>query len=129
VTPPPLLLAVVEMGGYPNFAALYRSAGFQAELLPSMRKAQAWLKQHRPRVVVTEFNFDPEFRDRMSNLESLLATLQRYHCPAKVIVLLDPEHRPRLARVAERFPIFAALEIPVGEGAMQAALRRALTDD
>jgi hypothetical protein len=128
VTEPPLLLAVVEMGGYPNFTALYREAGLQPELVPTMRKAQAWLKQHRPRVVVTEFNFDPEFRDRMSHLESLLATLQKYHCPAKVLVLLDPEHRPRLERVAERFPIFAALDIPVSEAAMRAALGRALAE-
>lgn len=124
----PLLLAVVEMGGYPSFTALYREAGFQPEVASTMRKAQSWLKSHRPQVVVTEFNFDPEFRDRMSNLESLLATLQRYGCAAKVIVLLDPEHRPRLDKVAERFPIFAALELPLTHEAMRAALQRVTTE-
>jgi len=124
----PRLLSVVEMGGYPSFTALYRELGYQPELVPTLRKAQAWLKQHRPAVVVTEFTFDPELRDRMGNLESLFATLQRYGVPAKVIVLLAPEHRGRLERVAQRFNIFATLEFPVTETAMRAALQRTLAE-
>lgn len=126
----PWLLSVVEMGGYPNFAALYPEFGYQVEIVPSMRKAQAWLKNHKPAVVVTEFHFDPGFRDRMSNLESLLATLQRYDAPAKVIVFVDLAHLPRLERVQERYPIFAALPIPVNPEALCQALERArgLTD-
>ena len=107
------LLAIVEMGGYPDFSSLYRSAGFSPVKVHSVRKAQAWLKKNRPAVVVTEFHFDPELRDRMSNLESLFATLQRYASEARVVVFIEKAHRPRLQRVEARHPVFASLDYPV----------------
>lgn len=111
----PELLALVELGGYPNFMPLYKRHGYQVEMVNSVRKAQAWLKKHQPRVVVAEFYVDPQFRDRLSNLESLLATLQRYDNPAKVIVLIDHHYLPRLEGVKQRYPIFGALEFPIQE--------------
>lgn len=111
----PELLALVELGGYPNFMPLYKRHGYQVEMVNSVRKAQAWLKKHQPKVVVAEFYVDPEFRDRLSNLESLLATLQRYANQAKVIVFIDHHHLPRLEGVKQRYSIFGALEFPIQE--------------
>lgn len=111
----PELLALVELGGYPNFTRLYQSHGYQVEMIQSVRKAQAWLKGHQPTVVVAEFHVDPEFRDRMSNLESLLATMQRYGCKAQVIVFIDKHYQPRLEKVRARYPIHGALEFPINE--------------
>ncbi|MES9976877.1 MAG: hypothetical protein ABW094_21700, partial [Candidatus Thiodiazotropha sp.] len=62
------LLALVELGGYPNLVPLYQRYGYRVEMVNSVRKAQAWLKRHRPSVVVAEFYADPQFRDRLSNL-------------------------------------------------------------
>ncbi len=126
--PDPQLLAIVEMGGYPDFTPLYRRVGFVPEKLHSVRKAQGWLKKNRPAVVVAEFHFDPELRDRMSNLESLFATLQRYAPEARMIVFIDPSHRGRLQRVEARFPVFGALDYPVDEQALAGLLERALTE-
>lgn len=109
----PELLALVELGGYPNFVPLYQRHGYQVEMVNSVRKAQAWLKKHQPSVVVAEFYVDPQFRDRLSNLESLLATLQRYENPAKVIVFIDHHYLQRLEKVKERYAIFDALEFPI----------------
>jgi len=120
----PELLALVELGGYPNFVPLYRRHGYQVEMVNSVRKAQAWLKHHRPRVVVAEFYVDPQFRDRLSNLESLLATLQRYHSEARVIVFIDPHYLPRLEGVKQRYGIHAALEFPIQEARLEALLAR-----
>lgn len=117
-----LLLAIVEMGGYPDFTALYRSKGYEVERVHSMRKAQAWLKRNRPDVVVTEFHFDPELRDRMSNLESLFATLQRYAPAARVVVFIDRSHRPRLERVEARHNVAGAIDYPVDPAALAALL-------
>ena len=108
-----LLLAIIEMGGYPDFIPLYREKGYRVEKVHSMRKAQAWLKRNRPDVVVTEFHFDPELRDRMSNLESLFATLQRYGLDSRVIVFIEKSHRSRLERVEVRHPVAGALDHPV----------------
>ncbi len=121
----PLLLSIVEMGGYPDFSPLFRSKGFTPEKLHSVRKAQAWLKRHRPAVVVAEFHFDPELRDRMSNLESLFAALQRYAPEARVIVFIDPAHRPRLEQLQRRHRVFGALDYPIDEQALAALLDRA----
>jgi DNA-binding NtrC family response regulator len=116
------LLALVELGGYPNFVPLYQRYGFRVEMVNSVRKAQAWLKRHSPAVVVAEFYADPQFRDRISNLESLLATLQRYEVKAKVIVLIDRKHLDNLYKVKQRYPVHAVLTFPIETSSMQAAL-------
>lgn len=121
----PQLLSIVEMGGYPDFSGLFRRKGFLPEKLHSVRKAQAWLKRNRPAVVIAEFHFDPELRDRMSNLESLFATLQRYAPEARVIVFIDPAHRSRLRQVEQRYPVFGALDYPVDAQALAGLLERA----
>jgi hypothetical protein len=116
------LLAVVELGGYPNFIPLYQRMNFKVAMVNSVRKAQSWLKKHRPVVVVAEFYSDPQFRDRMSNLESLLATLQRYDVDAGIIVLIDSKYLQRLEEVKLRYPVHAVLTFPIDESAMQTAL-------
>jgi DNA-binding NtrC family response regulator len=116
------LLALVELGEYPNFVPLYQRQGYQVEMVNSVRKAQAWLKRHRPKVVVAEFYADPQFRDRLSNLESLLATLQRYDVDARVIVLIDKKYLDNLEKVKQRYHVHTVLTYPVKMSAMQAAL-------
>lgn len=120
-----MLLAIVEMGGYPDFAPLYQRKGYQVEKAHSMRKAQNWLKKNQPEVVVAEFHFDPDLRDRMSTLESLLATLQRYAPDARVIVFIEAVHRPRLEKVKDRYPVFAAIDFPIAEQRLSEVLDRA----
>jgi DNA-binding NtrC family response regulator len=119
------LLGIIELGGYPNFLPLYRRLGFDAELVSSQRKAQAALKRRLPDVIVAEYNFQSDFRDRTSNLETLMAILQR-HPQVRVICMYQPEYRHKLDAMLERFPVFAALPLPVSEAAMAGALREAL---
>ena len=122
--PKPRLLGIIELGGYPNFLPLYRRLGFDAELVNSQRKAQAALKKRLPAVIVAEYNFQSDFRDRTSNLETLMARLQK-HPAVRVICIYQPEYQHKLDSLRERFPVFAALPLPVSEAAMEAALRRA----
>ena len=118
----PILLSIVEMGGYPDFTALYKAAGYRSEKVHSMRKAQVWLKKNRPAVVVAEFHFDPELRDRMSNLESLLAGLQRFAPEAKVIVFIDKAHHGRLEKVRTRYAVQGALDYPIDHSSLAVLL-------
>jgi hypothetical protein len=113
----------LNWGGYPNFIPLYQRLNFKVEMVNSVRKAQSWLKKHHPAVVVAEFYSDPQFRDRMSNLESLLATLQRYDIKARIVVLIDEKYLQRLAGVKSRYPVHAVLTFPIDEKAMQSALQ------
>ena len=62
------------MGGYPNFIPLYKSLGFEVHVENSMRKARSYLKKTTPDVIVAEYNFQSQFRDRTSNLETLMAS-------------------------------------------------------
>jgi ActR/RegA family two-component response regulator len=117
----PMLLSIVELGGYPDFRALYERAGYAVTSAASTRKALALMKTLRPRVVVAEFNFQSDFRDRTSSLESLLAAVQTLP-DVRVIVFYEKEFAHQLARVSARFSIHAALEFPIDEERLLAAL-------
>ena len=85
---------IIELGGYPNFTPLYQELGYEVVIATRMRKALAILKKCQPDVIVTEFNFQSDFRDRTSSLESLLAVVQRL--PAtRVIVFYEKEFMPQ----------------------------------
>lgn len=118
------LLSIMELGGYPDFAPLYERAGYQVSTIVSMRKALSALKQSVPDVVVAEFNFQSDFRDRTSSLESLLAVVQR-HPRTCVIVFYDKEQAHQLARLQAQHPIYAALSYPIAETELEECLRRA----
>ena len=119
-----LLLAIIELGGYPNFRPLYEGLGFEVIVETRMRKAIALLKRRVPDVIVAEFNFQSDFRDRTSSLESLLAVVQR-HPGTRVIVFYDREYAPQFERLRSRLPVHHALAFPVEE----AELKRCLQDD
>lgn len=119
------LLAILELGGYPNLTPLYKRLGFGTDVVNSQRKAQSYLKKRIPDVIVAEYNFQSDFRDRTSNLETLMARLQR-HPQVKVIVFYQDEFRHKLDYLLSRFPIFEAIPFPVDPARVEAALERAL---
>lgn len=116
-----LLLSIVELGGYPNFAPLYRSLGYAPVVENRMRKAIALLKRQQPAIIVAEFNFQSDFRDRTSSLESLLAVVQRMPDP-RVIVFYDREYQPQFEKLRARLPVHAALAFPVTEAQLRECL-------
>lgn len=124
----PVLLAVVELGGYPNFAPLYHSLGYEVVTAQAGRKAMSSARELRPAAVVAEFNYQREFRDRTSALESLLATLQKQQAP-RVIVFYDRSVEAELQSLRARFPGFTALSYPVEAAALEAALRPTTLSD
>jgi hypothetical protein len=117
----PLLVQVVELGGYPNFVSLYQRLGFRVETVSTGRKAISLLKKQQPAVVVAEFNYQFDFRDRTSHLESILAVLQP-QAGVKVVVFYDKAEQAQLELVAERFPGFTALTYPIKEAELEAVL-------
>ncbi len=107
-----LLLSIVELGGYPDFTPLYEELGYAVAVEKSMRKAISFLKKTKPAVIVAEFNFQSDFRDRTSSLESLLAVVQRLP-EIRVIIFYDLEYLPQFNRLLARLPVHAALPFPV----------------
>jgi hypothetical protein len=117
-----LLLTITELGGYPDFAPIYRRHGFKVETATSVRNATRLMKKIIPRVIVAEFNYQSDFRDRTSSLETLMAVLQRMPT-TQVIVFYEQEYSHQLERLTSRFPIQAALPFPIDELALEKALR------
>ena len=116
------LLAIVELGGYPNLVPLYQSLGYQVDVVGSQRKARAYLKKTVPDVVVAEYNAQSDFRDRSSNLETLMAILQKMP-QVKLLVFYLPEHAQRLQTFRALHPVDAAIGIPVAEEKVRAVLQ------
>src|SRR5512143_1255335 len=107
----PVLLSVIELGGYPDFTPVYQRAGCRVQT-----------------VIVAEFNFQSDFRDRTSSLESLLAVVQRLP-GTRVIVFYEPQHAHQLDRLRARFPIFAALPYPIDAKRLEDTLRGAISSE
>jgi AmiR/NasT family two-component response regulator len=127
-----LIFFIVDQGGYPvrRIEQELRQRGFDVEIEYSMRKSITRLKQLRPDVVVTEFNTTTHFRDRISNLEPLLASLQRSHPEARLVVFLDRDEQTMLERLHNRFTVHAALYYPLDmETLIKELERQARTGD
>lgn len=108
------LLFIIEYGVYPELIrALQQSRFTTVQIEHQMRRAISFLKQQKPAVVVAEFYHEPAFRDRVSNLESMLAHLQRKLPDTRIIVLYNREDEPYLQQVMGRFPVDATLPLPV----------------
>ena len=116
------LLAIVEMGAYPNFAPLYLKAGFEMTVERSMRKALSTVRKLKPAVIVAEFNYQSDFRDRTSSLESLYSVVQTLP-DTKVIVFFDAEQAHQFEKLRTRFPVHAALSYPIDPAKLEAALQ------
>jgi hypothetical protein len=100
--------------GTASYKALYQSLGYQVVIEYTERKAISLIKKNPPEVIVADFFHQSDFRDRLSNLESLLATAQRTPT-TRILVFYDPAHREVLDKVRQRLRIDAALTLPVDE--------------
>jgi hypothetical protein len=114
--PAPVLFSIVESPGHPNLSDLYTRLGIREERLPSQRKAMQALKRLQPDFVVAEFFFgfgNNYAGANVSNLDTLLASLQKYAPEAKVIVLVDKPQSAYVDRLADRYPLHGVLVQPV----------------
>jgi len=116
------LLAIIEVGGYPDFIPLYKSLGYCVEVVHHMRKAMSTLKKFTPDVIVTEFNFQSDFRDRTSSVESLLATVQRLKIEPRIVVFFEKEYAPQFERLLATAPEIQPMQFPVDEANLKQIL-------
>jgi hypothetical protein len=119
----PVILSIIELGGYPDFSNLYRSLGFQIVIMPSMRKAIKYLKSNRINIVIAEFNFQSDFRDRSSQLETLMASIAQMP-DVEVIVFYDLEQSHQLDKVTKYFNFLETLAYPVDEQRLKQVLEK-----
>ncbi|QMU62253.1 MAG: hypothetical protein GKR92_11330 [Gammaproteobacteria bacterium] len=115
------LLSIIELGGYPDLSPLYKRHGYEPIVVYSMRKALTALKKVKPVVVVAEFNYQSDFRDRTSSLESLIAIAQR-NLDIKLIVFYEKEFLHQFEKLKERYSFHATFAYPIIEEAIEATL-------
>ena len=119
--PRPLLLMVNAFIGTASYKALYQQLGFDVIVEYTERKAISLIKKTPPDVIVADFFHQTDFRDRLSNLESLLAGAARM--PAtRILVFYEPAHQAMLDKVRQRMRIDLAMPLPVQEAELAAAL-------
>ncbi|MBT4122952.1 MAG: hypothetical protein HOE35_03370, partial [Candidatus Ruthia sp.] len=109
------LLFFVDEGGFDDFTPLFVGLGFRVDFEDSQRKAVKLAKKNSYQVLVAEFSHNPEFRDRVSNIESLLATLESHSPEVKIIILYDKVNQPQLDQLKQRYRMDVTLAFPVDE--------------
>ena len=115
------LLTLIEFVTHSKLPNLYKQLGFEVSTEWQARKAVSLVRKLKPDVIVADFYFQADFRDRLSNLESVLATAQPFP-ETKILVLYEPQSQTALDKVRARYRIDAALTIPVKEEDLKAAL-------
>ncbi|HBS26011.1 MAG TPA: hypothetical protein DD827_02600 [Gammaproteobacteria bacterium] len=117
----PNILLINEFGIYPELIAALREAGYPITIEHLMRKAIKHVKKQTPDIVIAEFAHEGAFRDRVSNLESMLAQVEGGAGKTRTIVFYAAERRQYLDRVLEVFKIDICLQQPVtGEQLIEA---------
>ena len=119
---PKKLLSVIEFIEHAQYPALYQALGFEVIVEWQVRKAVSLVRKLKPDVIVADFYFQSDFRDRLSNLESLLAATQLLN-DFRVLVFYEPQNEHVLERVRERMHIDTALAMPASEQAIKAVLQ------
>jgi len=109
------LLFFVDEGGFDDYTSLFISLGFDVDFEDSQRKAVKLPKKNFYHVLVAEFSYNPEFRDRVSNIESLLATLESHSPEVKIIILYDEINQSQLDQLKQRYRMDATLTFPINE--------------
>jgi len=118
----PHLLMVNAFIGTVGYKKLYQELGYTVVCEWSERKAISLVRKTPPDVIVADFYHQTDFRDRLSNLESLLATAQGTPS-TRILVFYESAHQAVLEKVSARLRIDAALTLPVQESALRAMLR------
>ncbi|MCW8955935.1 MAG: hypothetical protein OQL09_03565, partial [Gammaproteobacteria bacterium] len=77
--------------------------------------------------IVAEFNYQSDFRDRTSSLESLMATVERMP-DTRVIVFYEREQRDKLERLLANVHVYETLPFPIEEQAIAEVIDRAVQE-
>ncbi len=118
----PLLLMVNAFIGTAGYKKLYQELGYTVVAEWSERKAISLVRKTPPAVIVADFYHQTDFRDRLSNLESLLAAVQGAP-DTRILVFYETAHQAVLDKVGARLRIDAAMTLPVQEDRLRTMLQ------
>jgi DNA-binding NarL/FixJ family response regulator len=119
---PATLLMLNAFIGTAGYKKLYQELGYTVAVEWTERKAINLVRRTAPDVIVADFYHQTDFRDRLSNLESLLAATQGKP-GTRILVFYEAAHEAVLDKVRARLRIDAALKLPVEESELRARLQ------
>lgn len=108
--------------GTAGYKKLYQEIGYTVTTEWSERKAISLVRKIAPAVIVADFYHQSDFRDRLSNLESLLAAAQSQP-NNRILVFYETAHQAVLDKVSARLRIDAAFALPVQEDRLRDTLQ------
>ena len=121
------ILFVIEFGGFGLPLDQLAQQGHEIELAKNMRKALPLLKKIQPELLIAEFIYTSQFRDRDSNLDTILTQIQSQSPHTKVIAFVEKEQETHFDRLSKRFPeIKAGLFFPFEPEALQRLIKDTL---
>jgi len=121
------LLFTVEFGGFPLRLDDFRKAGHEVSFAKSMRKAIPLLKRIQPDLLIAEFNYTSQFRDRDSNLDTILTQIQCHSPHTGVIAFVEEEQKIHFERLKSRFTqIKGGLYFPFSDAELMQRITQAL---
>lgn len=106
------VLSIIESALSPNCASLYQELGYAETRVNSMRKALASIKKTAYDYIVCEFQYryGTDYAGcTVSNLDVLLATLQKYSPETKVIVIADKSEQEYIPKLTNQFDVHKVL--------------------
>jgi len=115
----PIVFSIIESPSHPKLSKLYQELGYEELQLKSIRKTMAALKKYKPDVIVAEFFYaygTNYSSNHISNLDSLLITLQKYeHYHPRIIVLVSKKEQQYVEKLQAHYQIDHVLSLPVDE--------------
>lgn len=119
------LFSIIESPNHPKASDLYSRLGIRETKFSGMRKAISAVKKKQPDFIVAEFfyGYGNNYAGvNVSNLDTLLATLQRYSPDSKVIVAVSKEEAQYVEKLKALFPVHGVVRQPVSSEALAALL-------
>jgi len=123
------LLFTIEFGGFPLRLDDFTRAGHEVAFAKSMRKAIPLLKKMQPDLLIAEFNYTSQFRDRDSNLDTILTQIQCQSPHTGMIAFVEEEQKIHFERLKSRFSqIQDALYFPFDDEELNLCVTQTLDD-
>lgn len=117
----PIIFSLIEMPEFPKVAHLYEPLGFDEQPFYSSRKLINKLKKTKPDIIVAQFHYlyGSDYAScHLSNLDSVIATLQKYsdYQPKLVLFALKQDLK-FIEKLTEHYQGFAqsidAIQLPL----------------
>ena len=120
------VLTIKESPTFPKMMSpLLQRLGYKEIPVPSMRKAMAAVKTHKPDFIIAEFfyGYGNNYAGvNVSNLDVLLASLPKYSPDTKVIVMVQKQELEYVDKLKSLFPVHDVLVHPVDQKQLEASL-------